>query len=236
MLVHAGLRTIGRIAGGPDMLLGALRDIAGPNGTILAYTDWQAEDDLAGRPELRTQLPPFDPQSSRAHRDNGFWPELVRTTPGAKRSGNPGASIAAIGARADWFAADHPLDYGYGPASPLAKLVDAAGKTLLVGCPWDTMTLLHHAEHLARIPHRLVRHEIPLAVDGRTVWRWCEEYDTSAPPDGLPDDYFSAVIGDFLATGAGRRGRIGAAPALLVDAAAIVPFAVAWLERRFNLA
>jgi aminoglycoside 3-N-acetyltransferase len=36
--------------------------------------------------------------------------EFLRTTPGACRSENPEASMAAIGARADWLTADHPLD------------------------------------------------------------------------------------------------------------------------------
>ncbi len=82
----------------------------------------------------------------------GILAEFIRTTPGARRSGNPGASVAAIGAQAEWLTADHPLDYGYGPGSPLAKLVEAGGKVLMAGAPPDTMTLLHHAEHLARIP------------------------------------------------------------------------------------
>ncbi len=107
----------------------------------------------------------FDPAASRAVRDNGILAEFIRTTPGARRSGNPGASVAAIGARADWLTADHPLDYGYGPGSPLAKLMEAGGKVLMAGAPPDTMTLLHHAEHLARIPGKRVRrYEVPLVT------------------------------------------------------------------------
>jgi aminoglycoside 3-N-acetyltransferase len=214
------------------MLLAALRDTVGPDGTILGYTDWQSEDEILDRPEQRDDIPPFDPPTSRATRDNGFWPELLRTTPGALRSGNPGASMAAIGGRAAWFTADHALDYGYGPNSPLAKLVEAGGKTLLLGCPWDKMTLLHHAEHLANIPHHIRRYEAPLLADGKTVWRQFEEYDTSNSPDGLPEDYFTTVVADFLATGKGKRGTVGAASCVLIEAKEIVPFAVAWLEQR----
>jgi aminoglycoside 3-N-acetyltransferase len=231
VLVHAALRKVGPIVGGPDMLVAALRDVVGAEGTILGYTDWQSEDDILDHPGWREDIPPFDPLGSRATRDNGFFPEMLRTTPGARRSGNPGASMAALGGRAEWFTADHPLDYGYGPGSPLAKLVDAGGKTLLLGCPWDRMTLLHHAEHLANIAHRIRRYESPLLIDGRTVWRRFEEYDTCHSPDGLAEDYFIAVVEDFLATGRGRRGGIGAAPSVLVRATEIVPFAVDWLER-----
>lgn len=128
------------------------------------------------------------------------------------------------------------MDYGYGPQSPLGKLVGAEGKTLLLGAPFDTMTLLHHAEHLADIPgKRLRRYQSPIVLEGRTVWRQFEEFDTSDPVvDGLADDYFEEVVEDFLATGQGRRGLVGHAPTVLADAPAIVAFAVEWLERRFR--
>jgi aminoglycoside 3-N-acetyltransferase len=215
------------------MVLAALRDAVGPEGTVLAYTDWQGQDEVGAYPHHRGDLAPFDASASRATRDNGFFPELLRTTPGAYRSANPGASCTAIGARAEWFTADHALDYGYGPRSPLAKLVEAHGKVLVLGAPLDTMTLLHHAEHLANLPDkRITRYEAPVLIDGQTVWRWFEEFDTSDPVlDGLADDYFTAIVEAFLATGEGERGAIGAAPSVLVAADRIVPFAVSWLER-----
>lgn len=234
VLVHAALRKVGPILGGPDTLIGALRDAVGLAGTVLAYTDWQFEDDRAV-PGLRDDVPAFDPLSSRASRDNGAFPELLRTTPGAVRSASPGASCAAIGGHADWFVADHALDYGYGPQSPFGKLVEAGGKTLLLGAPLDTMTLLHHAEHLADIPGKHVRrYEAPILVDGETVWQRFEEFDTAGPVvDGLPDDYFASIVDAFLADGRGRSGTVGAAQSVLVGATEIVGFAVDWLERRF---
>ena len=214
------------------MVLAALRDSVGPQGTVLGYADWQGEHEWERDPSIRPHQPPFDPLSSRATRDNGFFPEMLRTTPGAFRSGNPGASMAAIGARAEWFTADHALDYGYGPNSPLGKLVEAGGKTLMLGASLDHMTLLHHAEHLADFtPKRIRRHETPMLIDGQTVWRWFEEFDTSNAPDGLPEDYFATIVEEFLATGKGSRGMVGAAPSVLVEAKEIVPFAVDWIER-----
>ena len=233
VLVHAGLRSVGTIVGGADVLLAAMRDVVGPEGTIVGYTAWQSEDEILDQPDLRGDIPPFNALTSRATRDNGFWPEMLRTTPGALRSGNPGASMAAIGGRAEWFTADHALDYGYGPDSPLGKLVEADGKTLLIGCPWDKMTLLHHAEHVADYaPKRIRRYESPLLIDGTPTWRWFEEFDTSHSPEGLPEDYFISVVEEFFATGKVRRGTIGAAPSILVRAKEIVPFAVRWLETK----
>ncbi|MBW8724721.1 MAG: aminoglycoside 3-N-acetyltransferase [Inquilinus limosus] len=242
VMVHAGLRSAGRILGGPDVLIDALHDVIGPGGTILVYTDWSDDyhellDDDGNVPaELRDDIPPFDPAASRARRANGAIAELVRTRPGARRSANPGASFAAVGGRAEWFTADHALDYGYGEQSPFARLVQAHGKVLMLGAPLDAMSLLHHAEHLARIPgKRVVRTEAPILVEGRTVWRRFEEFDTSDPiVDGLPEGYFATVVEDFLAAGRGVRGSIGDAASVLVPAAEMADFAVRWLEDRYG--
>lgn len=242
VMVHAALSRAGRMLNGPDALIGALLDAVGAEGSIMAYTDWDgAYDDLLdqdGRvpPEWREHVPPFDPQASRAARDNGTLAEFIRTSPGARRSGNPGASVAAIGAASHWLTSDHPLDYGYGEGSPFAKLVERHGKVLMIGAPLDSMTLLHHAEHLARIPGKRVRRsETPLTSQTGTVWCMIEEYETSAPVlPGLEDDYFATIVAGFLDSGGGSEGFVGAAPSLLVDAADICFYARDWLEARFR--
>lgn len=242
LMVHAALRSVGPVVSGADAIVAALRDAVGSGGTLLVYTDWEADiwdieetgllriDTI--RPGDRADVLPFDPAASRATRDNGALMELVRTLPGARRSTNPGASCAAIGAKADWLTSDHALDYGYGEQSPFAKVVEAQGKVLMLGCTTDHMTLLHHVEHLARLPAKhVVRREYPLLVDGKVEFRWSEEFNTSDPVvDGLDDDYFATIVSDFIATGRGRTGRVGQADSVLVPAAAIVPFAVRWME------
>lgn len=242
VMVHASLRRVGPVLGGADGVIAALRRVIGPAGTLLAYVNWDEyyEDalDADGRlaDALKPHILPFDAAASRASRDHGVLAEAIRTTPGARRSGNPGASVAAVGSRADWFTADHPLDYGYGAGSPFAKLVENGGQVLMLGAPWDTMSILHHAEHLADIAgKRVIRLEVPLATPSGTLWRMIEEYDTADPVvDGLDDDYFGAIVGEFLASGQGRQGRVGDAASVLVPAAAITGFAVAWLEARFR--
>lgn len=236
VMVHAALRRVGPVLGQGDAVIGALLDAVGADGTIAAYADWEAdyEDllDAHGRVPMwwKPHVPPFEGEWSRAVRQNGLFPELLRTTRGAVASGNPGARIVAVGARADWLTADHVLDYGYGPGSPFAKLAEAGGKVLMLGAPLDTMTLIHHAEHLADIPKRVIRKEVPFAADGGTEWRTVEEFDTADPPEGFADDYFGTVVEAFLATGRGARGKVGDADCVLVDAAPMLDFAVAWIE------
>lgn len=239
VMVHAALSKVGPVLGGPDSVIAALRETVGPQGTIMAYCDWDAAyegllDENGRVPEQwRDHIPPFDPLTSRAVHDNGVFPEFLRTTPGAVRSANSGASVAAIGEKAGWLTADHPIDYGYGPGSPFAKLVDAGGKVLMLGAPLDTMTLLHHAEHLAQVPSkRIKRAEVPYLTPSGTEWRMIEEFDTGdylCP--ALDDrDYFTEIVESYLALGKGAQGTIGRAPSVLVDAAEIVAHAVTWLE------
>jgi aminoglycoside 3-N-acetyltransferase len=158
--------------------------------------------------------------------------EVIRRWPGAVRSANPGASMAALGARASWLCAEHPLHYGYGPGSPLAKLVEADGQVLLLGSDLDQVTLLHLAEHLARLPGKRVVTSEVATPEG--VLR-LEEFDTSEPVvAGMPPNYFEQVVRAFLASGAGRSGRVGGAEAHLLPAAALVRFAVDQMEREFG--
>lgn len=240
VMVHAGVSRIGALINGPDTLIDALLEVVGTSGTVMAYTDWDAryEDLLDGDgcvPEpWRGRIAGYDASRSRAIRDNGVFPEFLRTTPGAKRSANPGASIAAVGEMAGWLASGHVLDYGYGEISPLAKLVEAGGKILMVGAPLDTMTLLHHAEHLARIDgKRVKRCEVPFATPEGVVWRMSEEFDTSVAVVPAFDDidYFTAIVEDYMGQKQVERDAIGRASSILVDAVPMLEHAVAWLER-----
>ena len=153
VMVHASIRAVGQVLGGPDVVIRALLDVVGTAGTIVMYVDWEdavqrlTRDDVSEQLEARwlEEFPPFDPKTSRARRAYGILREFLRTWPGACRSGNPDVSVAAVGAQAQWLCTDHPLPYGYGSGSPLAKLVDVRGKVLLLGpahsirLPYSTM-------------------------------------------------------------------------------------------------
>ncbi|MCD0443216.1 aminoglycoside 3-N-acetyltransferase [Glycomyces sp. A-F 0318] len=241
VMAHAAFSRVGTVLGGPDALVDAVLDAVGPDGTLLSYQDWELGADVwdeDGRvpAALRDHVPPYDPATARPARDHGVLAAVIGTRIGVRRSGNPGAAVAALGARAEAFTADHPLDFGYGEGSPFARLAAAGGRVLMVGAPLDTMTILHHAEHLADLPgKRRVRIEYPLATPHGTRWRLVEEYDTARPVvPGPPEDYFARIAEDYLATGAGSRGPVGGAPSVLVDAAGVVAFAVAWLEGRYG--
>ena len=238
VMVHAAMSKVGPLLNGPDALSNAILDVVGSEGTMLVYTSWDSvHDDLLdddGRvlPEWRDHVPGFDQQASRAVRMNGIIAEFVRTMKGARRSANPGASVAAVGKLADWITADHRLDYGFGENTPLSKLVEIDGRVLMVGAPWDTMTLVHHADHLANIADkRTIRIEVPFAGADGTEWHFMEEFETGDPiHEDLPENYIEQIVTAYVEDGGGNQGAIGAAPSLLVEARPVLAFAIRWLE------
>jgi aminoglycoside 3-N-acetyltransferase len=177
---------------------------------------------------------PFDPATSRAMRGWSILTETLRTWPGALRSDHPTASVAAVGKHAASLTADHPLAYGYGAGSPFDKLCQLGGKVLLLGSPTNTVTLLHHAEHIAQLPdNRVVVNKTPVLRNGERTWVEFEEFDTTEGivADESAEGYFGRIMADYLALGRGAQGQIGQADSYLFDAAGLVAFAVRWMEQ-----
>jgi aminoglycoside 3-N-acetyltransferase len=240
VMLHVSVRTTGWIVGGPDVVLDALLDMLTPEGTLTMYVAWEdrTDDMLAWSAERRAaylaECPPFDPERSRANRRWSILTEYLRTRPGVYRSANPGASMAAIGARARWLTENHPLDYGYGPGSPLGKLCRVGGQVLQIGVPPETATLSHYSEHVADVQgKRIVLTPVPILKDGQRTWIEIEEFDTGAGIVDWEVDYFAVIVNEYLAAGRARSGMVGAARAHLFDALDLHGYAVDWMERTF---
>ena len=105
---------------------------------------------------------------------------------------------------------------------------------VLLGSPIEKVTLLHHAEHLAKVPHkRIDRYKMPILQGGKRVWMEFEEYDTTRGIVEWADDYFGTIVQEYLAAGNGWTGKVGAADAYRFEAAALDAFGVAWMEKHF---
>lgn len=246
IMLHASVKAVGWIVGGPDVVIQALLDVLEPAGTLMMYISWEEEPSylLAEWPEEWQQAylkecPPFDPTTSRANRKWSILTEYLRTWPSAFRSNHPDASFAAVGKLARWITENHPLQYGYGPGSPLAKLCEVRGKVLLLGAPLNTITLLHYAEHMAKVPNkRIVRYKVPVLRDGQRVWVEIEEFDTSrgivVDAEEDAEEYFERLAREYISSGKGCSGKVGAAQSYLFDAADLVKFAIKWLENTFG--
>jgi aminoglycoside 3-N-acetyltransferase len=238
IMLHASVKSIGWIVGGPEVVLQAIMNVLGASGTLIMVAGWEdypyelEEWDEDRRQAYLDFCPAFDPNSSRADwREMGILAEYLRTTPGASRSAHPISSYTAWGAHAKELTQDHTFQYHHGPNSPLARFCHLGGKVLLLGDLFENITLLHHSEHLAAVPNkRVARYQMPVLQDGKRVWINLEEYDTSNGIADWSEDYF-AVIGElFLKNGLGKSGRVGHAPAHVYDARQLLAYGIAWME------
>ena len=231
LMAHASVRSIGPVTGGVNAIVQSLLDAIGPEGTLTAYVDFEPFYD-----QDETDPPVFDKRLAHAARDHGILHETLRNWPGALRSDHPDAGVIAIGPMAQWLTAEHPLLYGYGEGSPFEKIFDSNGKVLMLGAPLDTITLLHFAEHRARIPNkRIVRYRRLMPGPAGPAWIDFEEFDTSAPVhESLPLNCFELIAAEYLAGGRGSRGFVGEAESVLFDGPELVNFAIGWIERYVN--
>ena len=245
LMLHASVRSVGWVAGGPDVILQTLFGILGPQGTLAMYIAWEESENVdldafseADRMAYLQECPPFDPLRSRANRAWSILTEYLRTWPGASRSNHPTAGFAALGGNAEWITADHPLNYGYGWDSPFDKICKLRGKILLLGSPIDSVSMLHYAEHICRVPNkRVVYNTVPMLRDGKREVVTFEEFDTGdSIRDRLNEEYFPVIMREYMAAKPGlfSMGTIGSALSYLFDAEDLVQFAVEWMERTWG--
>jgi len=247
VMVHAQISAFPWIVGGVEAVVRALLQAVGPGGTIAAYAGWEdnpyhlAEWPPDRQDAYRRGMPPFDPAVSEARRVHGRLPERIRTWPGAYRSAHPEMNLVAIGAEAAWLTASSLEDDPWGAGSPLARLVEAGATVLLLGAPLDSLTIVHHAERIARAePKRWVAYALPVLRDGVAVWHPFRAIDTSQGAYDYPSkigdaSYIDAIGRSALVAGIGHSATLFGAACNLFPARALVQHAVSWIDERFEV-
>jgi len=243
VMLHVSYRAVRPVEGGPDALIDAVLDTVGPDGGIVMFVSWaQSPYDAfaAGglSEEERRAWPAFDPQKADVRPTHGgAVGACLAQRPGAFRSRNPDRSLLGLGAAVPLLDRQ-PFDHGFGPGSPLQALYERGAKTLNLGAPLYTTTILHYAEYLAKVPNKqTVHYEVPLLADGRKVWRPTAQMNRDAFVPAAADlepDYLEQVIRAYLDTGRPAEGRVGSARACLFEMSDLVPFAVRYFEQTYG--
>lgn len=236
VMLHASIRAVGAVAGGPDQIHLALSDALAPGGTLLMYASCPEHYDEVGRGhldadterELLEHLPAFDARTARCQRDNGALVELFRTWPGSLVNDHV-ARFVARGPAASHLLTGQPWHFAFGRGSVLERFVEGGGRILLLGSDHDTVTFLHYAEHVADFPgKRVARYQVPVEENGTRVWRWMEEVDTSdggAHPH-WPDRFFARIVDAHLRRTGNSGGRVGDAATFLIEARDLLSLAL----------
>src|SRR6185503_18528122 len=240
-MLHASVSAVGPIAGGPDQIHLAIKDALTDRGTLMMYASCPDYYDDVGRGvypgsierEILDKMPPFDPLTARAARDNGTLVEFFRTYPGSLVNQHV-ARVVVWGAHACHLISEQPWDFPFGRGSALDRFVALDGKILLVGCDHDNVTFLHYAEHILDVPDlRIVTMEVPWPENGERVWKEVKEIDTSgagAHPN-WPDRFFAQIVNAYLAGTQNRGGRVGHAHGFLFDARGLLDLALHEMKR-----
>ena len=233
VLVHSSLSSLGWVCGGSTAVIRALLAVVGTDGTLVMPAH-SAGSDPAGWENppvprawwdtIRATTPPFDPAITPT-RAIGVIPEQFRTWPGVVRSYHPTGSFAARGPLAKRITAEQRLEDPFGERSPLAAIGESGGWILLLGVGHRHNTMLHLAERRALgADQERVRNGAALQVDGIRQWVSFDEPD-------LDESDFEQVGSAFeRQDGSTRKQLVGNARCTLLQAQALVDFAVPWLR------
>ncbi|KAB1437931.1 aminoglycoside N(3)-acetyltransferase [Candidatus Galacturonibacter soehngenii] len=180
VIVHTSLSKMGYVCGGAQIVIEALIEAVGSDGTIMMPTQsWKNLDPESGvhwnEPKewwqtIRENWPAYDKNITPTN-TMGAVAEMFRSWPGVFRSDHPARSVAAIGKHAQYLTQDHDISNIFGIESPIHKLYLQNAKVLLIGVGYDKNTSLHLADALANYPSKHdVKESSAVIIEGKREW------------------------------------------------------------------
>jgi aminoglycoside 3-N-acetyltransferase len=222
IVLHSAYKAVGRPDVPPADFIATLLDALGPGGSLMAPTFTYSYAGLWA-------IAPFDVDATPGLH-NGVLTEALRHTPGARRSAHPTYSVAAIGPHAARLTAGKENASALGRGSSYGEAHQLGARILLLGVGNDRNSMLHYAEVAAGLPYL----DIPWrAHAGSTalVRRAGQVVEVPVLPEYPACSLGFGVVDAYLeARGLLRRGRVGAAPAMLLDSRTMVAAVVDRLQ------
>lgn len=234
IMVHTSLKSLGFVCGGAQIVIEALIDCVGKDGTIMMPTQsWKNLDPECGvhweEPKewwqtIRDNWPAYDKDITPTN-TMGQVSEMFRKWPGAKRSDHPARSVAAFGKYADYLTENHDLSNIFGEDSPIDKLYKLDGYVLLIGVGYDKNTSIHLADAKAEYPGKHYSNESSaMMVNGKREW---VTYNTLF----VDGEDFVDIGNAFEKEYAVKKLMIGNAEVRFMRQRDIVDFAIKWIEK-----
>lgn len=233
LMVHTSLGSLGFVCGGAQVVIEALLESVGGEGTVMMPAQsWKNLDPSAGvhweEPEnwwplIRENWPAYDKDITPTN-TMGAVAEMFRKWPGALRSDHPARSVAAWGKQAEYLTSHHDLSNIFGDGSPIGKLYELDGLVLLIGVGYDKNTSLHLADVRANYPGKHTRTEYSAIMEnGHRVWK---QYETLF----VDGEDFNEIGAAFETVSSVRKATLGNGTIRLMKQRDLVDFAVKWIE------
>lgn len=233
VIVHTSLSSIGFVCGGAQVVVDALLETVGADGTIVMPTQsWKNLDPETGvhweEPKewwqiIRDNWPAYDKRITPTN-TMGAVAECFRTYPGTLRTDHPARSVSANGKNAEYITSHHDLSDIFGETSPLGKLYELDASVLLIGVGYDKNTSIHLADVRAEYPskHNTTEHSA-IMENGQRVWK---AYDTLY----VDGEDFDEIGKAFESECNVNKAMLGNAQLRFMNMRELVDFAVRWIE------
>ncbi len=233
IMVHTSLSSLGFVCGGAQVVIEALLECVGDEGTIMMPTQsWKNLDPSTGvhweEPEewwqvIRDNWPAYHKDITPTN-TMGAVAEMFRSWPGSLRSEHPARSVAANGRYAEYLTKDHDLSNIFGEGSPIAKLYELDGYVLLIGVGYDKNTSIHLADVRAEYSgkHNCTEYSA-IMENGKRVWK---AYETLFV-DGEDFEKIGRAFEDNCSV---KKQSLGNATITFMKQRELVDFAVKWIE------
>lgn len=234
VFVHCSLKSLGFVCGGAQVVIEALMETVGIEGTIVMPTQtWKNLDPSTGvhweEPKewwdlIRANWPPYDKNITPTN-TMGTVAEMFRKWNGVERSEHPARSVAAWGKYAEYLTANHDLSNIFGIDSPLDRFYKINGKVLLLGVGYDKNTSLHLADALAEYPSKKNSIESSAILsEGKRKWVAYETLFVDGEDFEELGKAFEENKSNFTLE------KIGDGEVRLMNQRKLVDFAIDWIE------
>lgn len=233
IIIHCSLSKIGWIVGGEEILIRALLESVGKEGTLMMPAQtWKNLDPSTGvhweQPEkwwpiIRENWPAYDPEVTPVI-GMGIVAEMFRKWPNAKRTNHPARSFSAVGKNAEYLTKEHDLKNIFGEGSPLSKLYELDAKILLIGVGHNKNTSLHLAETRANFTKKYTIESSAIMVDGERKW---VEYETL----DVDDEDFIKLGDEYNKDKKVAVKKLGDADVFFIGQRDLVDWSVKWMEK-----
>lgn len=224
LIVHSSMKSLGRVAGGPQSVVRALQRAVTPRG-LLVMPAFSYNFEKTYEP-----VEPFDAATSPSK--VGLISDTFRRTKGVRRSLHPTHSVAAWGRGAEALVAGHERRSGLAADTPFHRAARQGAKLVMIGCDFTSLSLLHVAEDLGGAPY------LRIFNWGYHGWKPTALTRRGAEIERVKDDCVPGCSHHFgaaeqLARGKGllREARMGDATVLVADARAVLDLVAAEIRR-----
>jgi aminoglycoside 3-N-acetyltransferase len=225
VIIHASMKSIGPVKGGPQAVIRAFQQAVTRKGSIIMPAFSYCFE------KVYEQAAPFDPKKSPSQ--VGLLSETFRRMKGVVRSLHPTHSVAAWGKSAPELVEGHEKIPGLSAGSPFHRAAKRGAKLCLIGCGFTSLSLLHIAEDLAKLPF------LPIFNWWHAGWKPSALVKSGRGVDkimyeNIPGCSRNFGVAEDLARQRRliREGRLGNAKVLLADASSVLNLITTRLGRQ----